>query len=284
MDSLDNNIVRKILKRFLCQNCQNVFSKLVNTDESFANCTKDTCNWIGEEISEEFFKKLKNRQNNKEISNSNNNHNNYDNYHNRSTNNNNNNNSNINYFNISNLNGNNNISYNFSFSNTNPFRSILNDSMFGNFFQSPFRQRVYTGNVSSNIYMPEFSSFGSSFNETFRDNFSSNFRSNIINNEFFQDIIRQMQERNRESSECPISEEALNKLKVFKLETSHCKKKENSEEYEMPNCIVCISDIEIGSETMLLPCGHMFHEKCIILWLKKHNTCPVCRFEMPKKN
>nr|QBK86379.1 MAG: putative RING finger E3 ubiquitin ligase [Marseillevirus LCMAC102] len=26
-----------------------------------------------------------------------------------------------------------------------------------------------------------------------------------------------------------------------------------------------------------LNCGHTFHKKCIIKWLREHNTCPLCR-------
>ena len=27
-----------------------------------------------------------------------------------------------------------------------------------------------------------------------------------------------------------------------------------------------------------MPCGHRFHENCLLQWLRSHNTCPVCRF------
>ena len=28
------------------------------------------------------------------------------------------------------------------------------------------------------------------------------------------------------------------------------------------------------------PCGHLFHRPCIEQWIRKHCTCPICRFEL----
>ena len=43
-------------------------------------------------------------------------------------------------------------------------------------------------------------------------------------------------------------------------------------------------EVKEGDDTILLPCGHMFHDNCVTKWLKIHNTCPLCRFELPTDN
>jgi len=46
-------------------------------------------------------------------------------------------------------------------------------------------------------------------------------------------------------------------------------------------CAVCLSESEDGETLVLLPCQHYFHPDCIKPWLKDHNSCPTCRFELP---
>ncbi|CAN6463104.1 unnamed protein product [Victoria cruziana] len=51
---------------------------------------------------------------------------------------------------------------------------------------------------------------------------------------------------------------------------------------EGEECVVCWE--EMGGRSCGgcgLPCGHVFHVVCIVGWLKKASTCPVCRFELP---
>ena len=42
-------------------------------------------------------------------------------------------------------------------------------------------------------------------------------------------------------------------------------------------CSVCMDDVHVGDEVVLLPCSHWFHETCAGAWLSEHNTCPICR-------
>jgi hypothetical protein len=48
------------------------------------------------------------------------------------------------------------------------------------------------------------------------------------------------------------------------------------------DCVVCCETYAVNDTVMTLPaCGHVFHEKCALAWLTKHNTCPFCRRELP---
>ena len=183
---------------------------------------------------------------------------------------------------------------------TNPMNISFSDNFFNNFFNAPlfpfgmmmppmiisndddgYRIFVQRQNVPQFIFDPMFLSFGSLFNDSFRNNFSSNFRSNFRGN-FLNEIIRIL-ERNQEEAarraHPPTSEKVLKKLKRFPLNDKYCKKDKNGK-IELPSCCICLNDIEKNEETVLLPCGHMFHWNCCLTWLKNNNTCPMCRFEL----
>ncbi|KAH0471431.1 MAG: hypothetical protein KVP17_004144 [Porospora cf. gigantea B] len=51
-------------------------------------------------------------------------------------------------------------------------------------------------------------------------------------------------------------------------------------------CAICQEPFSPGDEVKLLTrdaavCSHFFHNDCILPWLRQHNSCPICRYELP---
>ncbi|XP_024029046.1 E3 ubiquitin-protein ligase RING1 [Morus notabilis] len=46
-------------------------------------------------------------------------------------------------------------------------------------------------------------------------------------------------------------------------------------------CVICMEEVAIGSHVTRMPCFHLFHGDCILNWLYRTHTCPLCRFELP---
>ncbi|CAJ1461651.1 unnamed protein product [Effrenium voratum] len=49
-------------------------------------------------------------------------------------------------------------------------------------------------------------------------------------------------------------------------------------------CVVCQEAMPLGSKAKAMPCGHLFHDDCLLSWVQKSNSCPTCRFdELPSE-
>ena len=49
------------------------------------------------------------------------------------------------------------------------------------------------------------------------------------------------------------------------------------------NCSICTDNLEKNNTPIkTLDCNHQYHTDCIDIWLKEHNTCPLCRQEVKK--
>ena len=42
-------------------------------------------------------------------------------------------------------------------------------------------------------------------------------------------------------------------------------------------CPICLGDFEKGVDTCSIGCSHHFHYDCLVLWVEKKPSCPICR-------
>ena len=48
-------------------------------------------------------------------------------------------------------------------------------------------------------------------------------------------------------------------------------------------CSICTDNLEKNNTVIkTLDCNHQYHTDCIDIWLKEHNTCPLCRQEVKR--
>lgn len=43
------------------------------------------------------------------------------------------------------------------------------------------------------------------------------------------------------------------------------------------SCPICCTEFSTGETAVALSCKHLYHEECIMEWLKAENTCPICK-------
>ena len=72
----------------------------------------------------------------------------------------------------------------------------------------------------------------------------------------------------------PATAEVINSLKEKK------RKPTEAEIVSSTQCSICQEDFTKDKDLIELNCDHRFCESCIVPWLEKHNTCPVCRVEV----
>ncbi len=46
------------------------------------------------------------------------------------------------------------------------------------------------------------------------------------------------------------------------------------------SCCICLMDFTEGEKLCLLICGHVFHNSCLVCWLRTNRNCPYCRADL----
>jgi len=83
-----------------------------------------------------------------------------------------------------------------------------------------------------------------------------------------EEVIRNMPHLNGPP---PISDEDLAKFEDVVADRELITKLEGDK------CAICQDQIRENDRLKMLKCGHAFHSPCIVPWLKRRCTCPVCR-------
>lgn len=90
-------------------------------------------------------------------------------------------------------------------------------------------------------------------------------------------IIAQLGEQNPGSNpRTPTSQAEIDRLPSLTIGTDSLKGADLNE------CPVCCEEFKQtqGAVCRRLPCDHIFHEGCILPWLREHNSCPYCRHRL----
>ncbi|KAJ5052370.1 uncharacterized protein L3040_002121 [Drepanopeziza brunnea f. sp. 'multigermtubi'] len=86
-----------------------------------------------------------------------------------------------------------------------------------------------------------------------------------------QIISTLMEQQSTSNAPGPASPDAISSLPKKNLDEKELGPEGKGE------CSVCMDDVTFGTEVVVLPCSHWFHETCASAWLSEHNTCPICR-------
>lgn len=101
----------------------------------------------------------------------------------------------------------------------------------------------------------------------------------VYSQEALDRIISSLMEANPQSNAAPpASEDAIRNLERKPVDKEMLANESKTE------CSICIDEIKMGDMALFLPCKHWFHEDCVVLWLKEHNTCPICRAPIEKND
>lgn len=97
--------------------------------------------------------------------------------------------------------------------------------------------------------------------------------SNIFMGPGLQELIEQLTVNDGRQGPPPATRSAIDSMPTIKITNRHL----NTDSH----CPVCKDKFELGTEARQMPCNHIYHSGCIEPWLVQHNSCPVCRLELP---
>ena len=55
-----------------------------------------------------------------------------------------------------------------------------------------------------------------------------------------------------------------------------CKEEKFEQNKTNDSCVICLDNFEENKHIVSLICGHSFHKGCLIKWINRKRTCPLC--------
>ena len=83
------------------------------------------------------------------------------------------------------------------------------------------------------------------------------------------------QQQQQSTAPPPVSSNYIKSLQYVNVTADDLLEESNKE------CCVCLEAQQLGQQAYKLPCGHLYHPACLVDWIKRHCTCPCCRYELP---
>lgn len=91
-----------------------------------------------------------------------------------------------------------------------------------------------------------------------------------------EELIEQLSSGTHHRGPPPAPRSSIDALPTIKITQKHLKSSDS-------HCPVCKDEFELKAEAKQMPCNHIYHSDCIVPWLVQHNSCPVCRKELPSR-
>lgn len=55
--------------------------------------------------------------------------------------------------------------------------------------------------------------------------------------------------------------------------------------YNHKLCMICLADFEKHDEIRIIKlCKHFFHSECLLMWIRKEESCPLCKKSLHKED
>ncbi|WVQ74907.1 hypothetical protein IAR50_004515 [Cryptococcus sp. DSM 104548] len=90
----------------------------------------------------------------------------------------------------------------------------------------------------------------------------------------FQDILDRFMDAAGPQGSVPANDTVIEGLPRFNFDGK------SLAQSQFKDCPVCKDDFQVNDAVVRIPCQHLFHDDCLVPWLKQNGTCPVCRFSL----